>query len=250
MHSSHAPRVALVTGAAKRLGRCIAETLHEEGWNVVVHYQQSVTEANMLCEILNNKRNNSCKIVHADLSDKHALDKFAQQVLSAWGSIDVLINNASSFSPDEVSNDISTDTAKSSRHYQINAEHPYQLAKLLSEDLKASGGCVINLLDIYADRPLANFANYSASKAAAASFTKSLAMELAPEARANGIAPGAILWPDESLSYEEIQSKLALIPLARCGEPGEIAKAASYLCSANYITGQVITVDGGRSVNL
>jgi len=250
MHSSHSPRVALVTGAAKRLGRCIAETLHKEGWNIVAHYQHSATEANMLCERLNNKRNNSCKIVHADLSDKHALDKFAQQVLSAWGSIDALINNASSFSPDEVSSDISTDTAQSSQHYQINAEHPYRLAKLLSEDLKASNGCVINLLDIYADRPLANFANYSASKAAAASFTKSLAMELAPEARANGIAPGAILWPDESLSYEEIQSKLALIPLARCGEPGEIAKAVSYLCGANYITGQVITVDGGRSLNL
>ena len=250
MHSSYSPRVAVVTGAAKRLGRCIAETLHKEGWNIVAHYQRSVTEANMLCETLNDKRNNSCKMVHADLSNKHMLEKLAQQILSAWGTIDALVNNASSFSPDEVSGDISTDTSQSSQHYQINAEHPYRLARLLSGELKASHGCVINLLDIYADRPLANFANYSASKAAATSFTKSLAMELAPEARANGIAPGAILWPDENLTYKEIQSTLALVPLARCGEPAEIANAVSYLCDANYISGQVITVDGGRSLNL
>jgi pteridine reductase len=237
--SNHSKR-AIITGASQRIGRAISKALHDKGYSVLIHYRSNQTSAQTLCDELNKSRTQSAEIIQADLTSKSDLKALAA-FCKDWGDIDLLINNAASFFPDD---------AESPQQFLNNATHPYELALALSGSLKQTNGLVINLLDIYANTPKPGFAHYSASKAAAQSYTLSLAQHLAPEARANGIAPGAILWPEDEQGDASKQQILDQVPRQRIGAPDDIVKAALFLIDSQYVTGQVITVDGGRSLNL
>ncbi|MCG9730795.1 pteridine reductase [Shewanella sp. Isolate13] len=234
---------ALVTGAAKRIGRAIATQLHEDDYNIVIHYGQSVDEAQTLCDELNTKRADSAIIMQADLADASALDRLVAQIQTRALSLEVLINNASCFYPTPIGESSFT---KAQQLLATNLIAPYMLAEKLCPQLSGNSGCVINLLDIHGKRPLKDHGLYSISKAALEMATLSLAQELAPNIRVNGVSPGAILWPEQS-NMESQQAVLGAIPLAKLGQPEDIAKLISHLVSAPYITGQVIAVDGGRS---
>ena len=235
------PKRALITGASQRIGKAISEALHKEGYDLLLHFNSNETAAQAICDTLNAARANSAQLTQADLSSKNELNDLIAFAKN-WGNIALLINNAASFNDDLAIDPI---------QFSTNASHPYELALALSESLGRSNGLVINLLDIYANKPKQGFAHYSASKAAAQSYTLSLAQHLAPHARANGIAPGAILWPEDEVDSEHQRAKiLSQVPLKRAGSPEDIVKAVFFLIESDYVTGQVITVDGGRSLNL
>ncbi|XP_078354558.1 uncharacterized protein LOC144639168 isoform X3 [Oculina patagonica] len=244
--------VALITGAAKRLGACIAKRLHETGYNVLVHYNTSVTEATDLVKQMNSVRSNSARQIQGDL--KHDTQKTSQRIidesLKAWGRLDLLVNNASQFQPTEVGKITQEDW---NGLMETNLSAPFFLSQAAFPSLKTSRGCIINLVDIHGDRPLNNHSVYCISKAGLRMCTMALAKEFAPFVRVNGVSPGAILWPEQwkGVTVETKKAEiLKKIPLSRRGEPGDIAEAVQFLaCSAGYITGQVINVDGGRSLN-
>ena len=239
---------ALVTGAARRIGATIATALHHRGCRVLVHYHGSADEANELADSLNAARADSARAVHADLSETRSLERLVATVKQTTSSLDILVNNASRFYPTPVGQ---TTTASWDGLMDTNLRGPFLLTQALLSELRTAGGSVINILDIHADRPMPNHAVYSASKAGLAMLTRSLALELAPEVRVNGVAPGAILWPERSADGEERERILRRIPMGRIGEPGDIASAVNWLAlDAPYVTGQVIAVDGGRSVTL
>lgn len=236
--------VALVTGASQRLGAHLAAALHARGMCVVVHYHRSVTAARDLCARLEALRPGSTLPVCADLSTQDAPAQIMEQVRSYWGRLDVLINNAAVFRATPLS-------ASSFEDWQevtgINLRAPYFLSQAATPLLRQRLGLIINLADVYAERPRPHYAIYCASKAGLLGITRALARELAPEIRVNAVAPGAILWSADA-SLEEQQSVLTRTPLGRIGEPSDIATAVRYLIDAPYVTGQVITVDGGRSI--
>lgn len=241
--------VVLVTGAAQRIGKIISCTLHAAGYNVVVHYHRSHAAAQSLCAELNALRQQSACCLSADLGDLHAVEQLAQQALLAWQRVDALVNNASTFYPTPVG------TATSGQWDDLmgsNARAPFFLTQALAPALTRQQGAVVNIADIYADRPLAQHTVYCMAKAANAMLTKSLARELAPHVRVNGIAPGAILWPEQDGVLEAAAEahRLKKVPLARTGTPADIASTVLFLLrDAPYLTGQIIAVDGGRSVN-
>ncbi|GIU35649.1 pteridine reductase [Shewanella schlegeliana] len=234
---------ALVTGAAKRIGLAIAIQLHDDGYNIVIHYGQSVDEAQALCNRLNAKRADSAIMIQADLANANALNELIAQIEAQEIDLEILINNASCFYPTPIGESSFT---KAQQLLATNLIAPYILAEKLRPQLALHNGCVINLLDIHGKRPLKDHGLYSISKAALEMATLSLAQELAPKIRVNGVSPGAILWPAQS-NMESQQAVLGAIPLAKLGQPEDIAKLISHLVSAPYITGQVIAVDGGRS---
>ena len=239
-------RCVLVTGGAKRLGAAIARELHSAGASVVVHYRNSAAEAEALVGELCRLRAGSALALGADLGDLERLPWLVDSALERYGRLDVLVNNASSFYPTPVG---SITPEQWDELMGSNLKAPLFLSQAAAPALRAAAGCIINMVDIHGQRPLRNHPVYCAAKAGLIMLTRSLARELAPEVRVNGIAPGPVLWPtggmDEPLQ-REIIGKTAL---KRPGSPRDVARTALFLASdAPYVTGQVIAVDGGRSI--
>lgn len=240
------PKNVLITGAAKRIGASCARLLHAHGYNVFIHYHASTQQAQALCGELNAIRPNSAMMYAADLLHMPELINLVQQAKAAWGGIDVLINNASAFYATDVAQ---TTSAQWDELLGSNLKAPYFLASELCTTLSARSGCIVNIIDIHAERGLKNYPVYSIAKAGLAAMTKILAKEFDDTIRVNGVSPGAILWPEDMASDAEKQEILARIALKRCGEPSDIAKAVLFLVQdANYMTGQILTVDGGRTL--
>ncbi|XSG86029.1 MAG: pteridine reductase [Methylohalobius sp. ZOD2] len=241
-----AAKVVLVTGGARRIGAAIAETLHQAGFNIVLHYRSSQGEAASLKSRLEARRSGSVRLVKADLRSVNAIEKMMQQAVAAWGRLDAVVNNASAFYP--------TPLGKATEaHWEelldSNLKAPFFLSQAAFPELQRHGGCIVNLIDIYAYRPRPGYPIYSVTKAGLAALTLALSREMAPKIRVNGVAPGAILWPEDQVSQAEKEALLASIPLGRMGDVSDIAKAVRYLvCDADYVTGQILAVDGGRSL--
>ena len=247
MNSSLSNQVALVTGSAKRIGAEIVRTLHAQGMHVILHYNGSKEAALALAKELNAKREDSVTPIEFDLLKIDQMETFTQEVIAIKGQLNVLVNNASTFYPTPL-NDISIQQWNSL--VGVNLQAPLFLSSALAEPLKQQKGCIINIVDIHGDRPLKGYTIYSIAKAGHIMLTKSLARELAPHVRVNGIAPGAIMWPEVE-DYEPIhQEIIQRTALKREGHPKDIAQAALFLIeSASYITGQIIAVDGGRTLS-
>lgn len=241
------PKVVIITGAARRVGAELVRHLHHAGMNIVLHYRSSEKDAIALADSLNAHRTASVKLLKGDLKDYQHIPNLIEQSIGLFGRIDALINNASSFYPTDlqaVNEDIWEDLVG------VNLKAPLYLTQALAVELKQRKGCIINIVDIHGDRPLKNYPVYSIAKAGLIMFTKSMARELAPEVRVNGIAPGAIMWP-ELADYENIHEEIiSRTALKREGSPVDIADTALFLIEhANYITGQIIAVDGGRTLS-
>jgi pteridine reductase len=238
--------VALVTGAARRIGAAIVRTLHADGYDVALHHHASASEAMALATELDRARPGSVVRLAAELGDLDALPGLVKAVVARFGRLDALVNNASAFFPTPVA----TATAEQARAlFAVNALAPWQLAQAAAPHLAATRGAIVNLVDIHAERPLREHALYGASKAALVYLTQALALELAPDVRVNAIAPGAILWPENGKSDAARDAILARVPLARTGTPEEVAAAVRWLLrDATYTTGQVLRLDGGRSL--
>ena len=239
-------KVALITGGARRIGAEIAKTLHHNGYNILVHYRHSSDDAKQLCTDLNSIRQQSCHSIQGDLADANAYEIIIQKAINTYGRLDALINNASSFYPtpiEEVTEEHWQDLLTS------NLKAPIFLSKYAIPWLKKTKGNIINIIDIYAERPLANHPIYCAAKAGTQSLTKSLARDLNGAVRVNGVAPGAILWPEDDTGVDPQHAILDRIPMNKLGTPQDIAKTIQFLLDdAPYINGQIISVDGGRSV--
>ncbi|MDQ7089519.1 MAG: pteridine reductase [Methylococcales bacterium] len=236
----------LITGAAKRIGAACATLLHRQGCNIILHYRESETQVRELCTLLNQQRPNSAQIIQADLLDFAALKQLADQATAIWGKIDGLVNNASAFYPTP----LASVTEKTWDDLMgCNLKAPFFLSQALMETLGANNGCIINIIDIHAERGLKDYPIYSMAKSGLASMTRILAKELAPSIRVNGISPGAIIWPEDELSEAAKGDIMSRIALKRAGEPDDIAKmVAFFINDAPYITGQIINVDGGRTL--
>ena len=236
--------VVLITGAGKRIGAALAEHLHARGYAVALHYQHSKPEADALRDAFNSTRAGSAISLQADLGQAKARDALVPAVIGHFGRLDVLINNASSFYPTPIG---ATTDADWDALFGTNARAPFFLAQAAAPYLRERRGCIVNLLDIFAERPKPNHTVYCMAKAAQRMLTQSLALELAPDVRVNGIAPGAILWPESGKSEAQKQAIIDVTPLARIGSVADICEAAGFLIeSAGYCTGQIIDVDGGR----
>lgn len=241
---------ALITGSAKRIGAEIVRQLHAAQWNLVIHYHHSQAEAQALAAELNDLRPNSAISVQADLNQPHQRATLAQRAREQWQGIHLLVNNASSFYPTPLADASEEDW---DNLIGSNLKAPYFLAQALAPFLAETQGCIINIADIYADKPLRHHSIYSIAKAGNVMLTKSLAVELAPQVRVNGLAPGAILWPEQSdkLSDEDKDKMLCKIPLQQRGQAQDIAQAILFLVNnAPYVTGHILTVDGGRSLSI
>lgn len=238
-------RCALVTGAAQRIGAVIARTLHASGARVGIHYRGSGDAAAALCKSLNDLRPHSAETFQADLSDVAQCNALAA-AFTAWaGGIDILVNNASTFYPTPLG---TITEAQWNDLLGSNLKGPLFLAQGAASELAKNHGVVINIVDIHARRPLRDHAVYGAAKAGLAMLTRALAKDLAPNVRVNGVSPGAILWPQNGMTDDSKKIILQQIPLQRSGEPEDIADCVLYLATAQYVTGQIIAVDGGRSI--
>ena len=242
------PPVVLVTGASRRGGAEIVRTLHRAGCRVAIHYRSSGDEAAALAAELERARPGSASTHRADLMEVGSLEPLVREVVERHGRLDGLVNNASLFFP------TSPREATPEQWEQLlgaNARAPYFLCQAAAPHLAATGGAIVNLVDVHGERPMKGHALYSISKAAIAMLTLAMAKELGPAVRVNGVAPGAILWPESEMSDEQRAEILDRIALARKGEPEDIAGAVRYLLlEARYVTGQILAVDGGRSLNL
>ena len=237
-----------MTGAARRIGACISETLHQRGCDVFLHYNASAEPVSRLAEKLNGIRPGSAHIVQADLGSAKALERLAENIRAVTGSLDLLVNNASSFFPTTVG---STTQAQWDQLMDSNLRGPYFLTQALLSELSVGGGSIVNLLDIHAVKPMQKHAVYCMAKAGLQMMTLALAKELGPAIRVNGVAPGAILWPEQESDSQHQQTILAKTVMKRAGHPEDIASAVVYLgLDAPYVTGQVLAVDGGRSLNV
>lgn len=238
----------LVTGAAARIGAVIARTFHTRGCNVLLHCNSNLEAAQELADSFNAERAQSASVAQADLSVPAGIDSLAEQVEAHFGQLDVLVNNASRFYPTAVDE---TRLWQWEDLLNSNLRGPYFLVQSLLDQLRTAGGSIVNIIDVHADRPMRNHAVYCISKAGLAMMTKSLARELGPAVRVNGVSPGAILWPEREPGNAEKQSILGRTALGRLGEPSDIASAVAYLAlDAPYVTGQILAVDGGRSLNM
>ena len=238
---------ALVTGAAKRIGATIVRRLHDAGANVAIHYGSSAAAADALAAELNALRQGSAVTVQADLCDMEALRSMVSEVVGQTGDrLDILVNNASTFYPTPLAD---VDEEQWNDLLGTNLKAPLFLAQAATPYLRKTGGQIINIVDIHSQRPLRDHPVYGPAKAGLAMLTRSLAKDLAPEIRVNGVSPGAILWPESGMTEQAEKSILRQIPLARTGEPEDIAQTVLFLIKdAPYITGQIIAVDGGRSI--
>jgi pteridine reductase len=237
--------VALVTGAARRVGAVIARTLHAAGHDVALHYRQSRGELDALAETLEARRAHSTLVLQADLADSAQLPGLVEAVVRRFGRLDALVNNASMFHATPLGE---ITAAQCDAFFAVNARAPLLLAQAAAPHLQAARGTIVNITDIHAERPLPQHAAYGMSKAALRMATLALAQELAPGVRVNAVAPGAILWP-ENKSAADRDAALARVPLQRTGTPEEIADVVLWLIrDAGYVTGQTIRVDGGRTL--
>jgi len=241
-----AGKVALITGAARRIGAQIARSLHEQGMDLILHYRRSESAARSLKAELELSRPGSVLLHQADLNRCLGFAGLIERARAFRGRLDVLVNNASSFYPTplgDASEEQWEDLLSS------NLKGPFFLTKEAAPLLRSSSGCVINLVDIHALRPLEGYSIYSIAKAGNAMMVKSLARELGPQVRVNGVAPGAILWSEQGTSDELNEAILSRTALKRSGSPADIVRAVLFLIrDADYITGQIIAVDGGRSL--
>lgn len=237
--------VALVTGAARRIGAEIARGIHADGYRVVIHYHHSGSEASALAKKLNAKRPESATTARADLKSTEQVLILAETVLNTWQRCDLLVNNASAFYPTPIG---ATTDEQWEDLMASNLKAPYFLSQSLATELRHTGGSIINIADINGYRPLANHTVYCAAKAANIMLTRSLALELAPKIRVNGIAPGAILWPEDQNKIEMAKPEmLKNIPLQKLGAAESIVDTVRFLIKkSSYITGEIITVDGGK----
>ncbi len=241
-------KVALVTGGAQRIGAELCRALHGAGYDVAVHYRSSGAAAEDLAQELNSVRDGSVTCFRAMLGERSDAEALARDVVALFGRLDLLVNNASSFFPTPIGSVTEEDWATL---IDSNLKGPFFLCQALADTLGQHRGSIVNMIDIHGERPLAEHAVHSTAKAGLAMLTRSLARELAPAVRVNGIAPGAILWPqsDEEEDGERRERQLQRVPLRRKGEPGDIAETLLFLADrAPYITGQIISVDGGRSL--
>jgi pteridine reductase len=248
MDDSLAGKAALVTGGARRVGAAIARRLHAAGANVVLHYRDSEADATRLASELNAARAKSAAKVKAELLAPVAPRALVAAALETFGRLDLLVNNASTFFPVAVG-------AMEPSHWEeligSNLRAPLFIAQQAAAELAKNEGSIVNIVDIHADRPLKGYALYSIAKAGLAAMTRSLALELAPRVRVNGVAPGAIAWPEDGQFPDEERARiLATTPLARTGSPDDVARAVHFLASAPFVTGQILAVDGGRSIFL
>jgi pteridine reductase len=237
-------KTVLITGGAQRIGAEIAKTLHDNQFNVIIHYNESEQEAKALCAKLNNRRQNSAQRIHANLASVDEIN----QLVGVIENIDLLVNNASVFYPTPLENCTVNDW---DTIMNINVKAPFLLSNGLSKKLKQTQGCIVNIVDIHAERPLKNYAIYSISKTGIKTLTKTLAKELAPDVRVCGVSPGSILWPEQKAELEPHKKQIMLerIALKRQGSTADIAEAVLFLANANYITGEVINIDGGRTLH-
>ena len=237
-------KTALITGGAARIGAQIVKTLHHNQFNIIIHCNQSKDKAQLLCDELNLIRANSAEIVSGNLNNIDELDS----LVSSIESIDLLVNNASVFYPKSVEDSEMKDWDDV---ININLKAPFFLSKGLSKTLSKNDGSIINIIDIHSERPLKKHAIYNISKAGLKMLTQTLAKELAPRIRVNGVSPGSILWPQDSAEISEDDKNLMLerIALHRQGSPQDIADTVLFLTNSNYITGQIINIDGGRTLN-
>ena len=244
-NSKLAGRTALVTGAAKRLGAGIARALHAEGMNLLLHYNKSEAEAQALAKELNGIRADSAAVAQADLANTQGLDSLVKAALQ-WQGLDVLVNNASTFRATPLGSVGEDDWDEI---MASNLKAPFFLAQAAAVHLRKNHGCIVNMLDIHARRPLKEHTLYSTAKAGLAMLTLSLARELGPEVRVNGVAPGPILWPEAGMDAAAKKAILEATALKRKGSPEDVAGAVLYLIrDAEYVTGQILAIDGGRSI--
>ncbi|HET9351306.1 MAG TPA: pteridine reductase [Burkholderiales bacterium] len=246
MDDSLAGKAALVTGGARRVGAAIARRLHAAGAAVLIHYRDSETDAARLASELNAARPKSAAKVKAELLAPVAPRALVSAALETFGRLDLVVNNASSFFPVAVG-------AMEPSHWEeligSNLRAPLFIAQQAAAELAKHDGSIINIVDIHAERPLKGYALYSIAKAGLAAMTRSLALELAPRVRVNGVAPGAIVWPEDGQFPDPERARiLATTPLARIGSPEDVARAVHFLACAPYVTGQIVAVDGGRSI--
>lgn len=243
MKASEKP-VVLLTGAARRVGRVVARTLHGAGYDVALHYRSSKGEAEQLAAELEHARAGSTLLLAGELGDVAALPKLVLRTVQCFGRLDALVNNASAFFPTAVGE---TTEAHWDELFASNAKAPYFLAQAAAPHLRVAKGAIVNLVEIYAERPLARHPVYCMAKAALAMLTKALALELGPDVRVNGVAPGAVLWPEAGKEYADQQALVARSALKRAGAPEDVAAAVLFLLrDAKFSTGEILRVDGGR----
>jgi len=237
-------KTALITGGAARIGAQIAKTLHKNDFNIIIHCNQSKDKAQLLCDELNLLKEKSAKVVVGNLNNIDSINTIVESI----ESIDLLVNNASVFYPLSVDE---SDSENWDNILDVNLKAPFFLSKGLSQKLNSSEGSIINIIDIHADRPLKKHSVYNISKAGLKMLTLTLAKELAPSIRVNGVSPGSILWPQEGAEISESDKSIMLerIALKRQGSPQDIADTVLFLANSNYLTGQIINVDGGRTLN-
>ena len=250
MSENLAGKAALVTGGAKRVGAAICRRLHAQGANLMLHHRASVAEARALQHELNAHRTGSVALIQADLLKSASLPDLVKTTVSQFGSLDILINNASSFFATAIG-DINEKAWEDL--IGTNLKAPLFLSQAAAGELRKRHGCIVNIVDIHAEFPMKNYVVYSVAKGGLLALTRSLARELGPEVRVNGVAPGTILWPEDDNWSDEVSRQRVInqTALKRIGEPDDIAKAVEYLvAAAPYVTGQVIAVDGGRSITL
>ncbi|MBL7005175.1 MAG: pteridine reductase [Gammaproteobacteria bacterium] len=238
-------KVVLITGAARRIGATTVRALHDLGANIVLHFRSSADDATALADELNANREGSVVTIQADLLNFNALSQLASDAFACFGRLDILINNASSFYPTPLGDmsEMQFDNLMGS-----NLKAPLFLSQACYPFLLKTNGCIINMVDIHARSPLKNHTIYSCAKAANAMLVKSLAKEMGPDVRVNGVAPGAILWPENELDAQQMQAIIDDIPLQKTGCPQDIADTIIFLAQHHYINGQIIVIDGGRQL--
>ena len=240
-------KVVLITGGGKRVGAAICRRLHAAGANLMLHYRKSAGEARLLSAELNRVRAGSVALIQADLLETAKLPSIVEQTLQTFGRLDGLVNNASSFFATPLGE---IEIADFDDLVGTNLKAPLFLAQAAAPALRRAQGAIVNIADIHAERPLKNFIVYSVAKTALVGLTRSLAREMAPEVRVNAVAPGPVLWPEDE-SFDELsrQRIISHTPLRREGTPEDIAGAVHFLLAeARYVTGETISVDGGRHV--
>jgi pteridine reductase len=236
--------VALVTGSARRIGAAIARTLHAAGYDLALHCRQSRAEADALAAELESARPRSTFVQQADLAEFDRLPELVARTIGRYGRLDALVNNASGFAPTPIG---TATPAQWDALFASNARAPFFLAQAAAPHLAAAHGAIVNLTDIYGERPLRDHTLYCMAKSALIMMTKSLALELGPDVRVNAVSPGAILWPENNVDASRQKALLARTPLGRMGTPEEVAEAVRWLLQdARYSTGQVLHLDGGR----
>jgi pteridine reductase len=243
-------KVVLITGGAKRVGAAIGRLLHASGANLMIHYRSSADEARALQDELNDLRPDSVALIQADLLDVNGLPSLVNQTVATFGGLDVLVNNASSFYPTPVGSITMKDW---DNLMGSNLIAPLFLSQAAAPELRKRRGCIVNIADIHAERPMKSYVVYSVAKAGVVGLTKSLARELGPLVRVNAVAPGPIMWPEDDPNFDEVsrQRIVSHTILKTAGGPDDIARAVRFFAiDAPYITGQVLAVDGGRNAKL